>query len=279
MVAARPLSRQSVWANRLAPVLVSASLSCLPLGVHAALNDTGITEVANAEGHSLRRDTAGYPGQDARHGRDAAALAGRLKKIGGGSKGFDFTKLDARGAPLPASAKEWGCVRDNVTGLIWEAKTADHGLRDWRNHYSWYNPDNAVNGGHPGEKNGGKCAGGIDCDTYAYTQAVNALKLCGYADWRLPDRWELRSLVDYGKTVEYAEQFRLHDNDQAAIDTRYFPHNSAKWYWTAIPSAAHPDYAWRVFFYDGGDSDGLKGSVNGATAPVNVHVRLVRGGQ
>lgn len=259
--------------------LAVAFTACSPTGVSAALNDTGIVEVANESGRGLRVDTTGYPGQDARHGRDAAAVAGKLKKLGAGSKGFDFTKLDADGKPLPANAKKWDCVRDNVTGLTWEVKTADGGLRDWRNHFSWYNPDKATNGGHPGEKNGGECTGGIDCDTHSYVRAVNVLKLCGYSDWRLADRWELRSLVDYGKVVEYSEQFRMNDNDQAAIDADYFPHTSAKWYWSAVPAARHPDYAWRVYFYDGGDSDGLKGSINGATAPVKTYVRLVRGGK
>ncbi len=31
-----------------------------------------------------------------------------------------------------------GCVRDSVAGLMWEVKTADGGLRDWRNSYTNY---------------------------------------------------------------------------------------------------------------------------------------------
>lgn len=259
---------------------IAAGLTCLP--AHAALNDTGVAEVANAEGHGLRRDTQGYPAQDARYGRDAAARAGRLKKIGGGSKGFDFTKLDAAGAPLPASAKEWVCVRDNVTGLIWEVKTVDGGLRDMFNKYSWYNPDPAVNGGGPGVRNAGKCKGGIECDTYAYTQAVNAQKLCGYSDWRLPERWELRSIVDHGKGADRGgshmrEQFQENDTNLATVDSDYFPHTATHWYWSATPFAETPLWAWRVFFYDGGDGLGVKegGRVNG----IPVYARLVRGGR
>lgn len=236
-----------------------------------------MTEFANKAGHGVAIDATGYPAQDARYGRDAAALAGRLKKTGGGSKGFDFTKLDAAGAPLPASAKNWVCVRDNVTGLIWEVKTTDHGLRDMWNKYSWYNPDPATNGGSPGVRNAGECSGGIECDTYAYAQAVNAQKLCGYSDWRLPDRWELRSLVDFGKSIanKMKEQFQENDNNLATIDSNYFPHTGTHWYWSATPFAESPDHAWRVFFYDGGDRFGVKEGHRVNAIPVLV--RLVRG--
>lgn len=254
---------------------VAACLTCLTTVAYAELNDTGLLEYANEDGHGLKVNVAGYPGQDARYGRDAAVLKGAIKKTGSGSKGFDFTKLDAKGAPLPKNAKSWLCVRDNITGLIWELKTADQGLRDWRSNYSWYNPDPTTNGSFAGVKNAGTCTGGIDCDTHAYTEAVNALGLCGYSDWRLPERWELRSLVDYGKKVEYTEQVKFNDNDQSAIDTDYFPHTGAKWYWSASPAADHPEYAWRVFFYDGGDMTGIKegGRVNHQF----IHLRLVRG--
>lgn len=262
-----------------AVLFLAAGLSCLP--AHAALNDTGMDEFANEAGHGLAVDTTGYPGQDARHGRDAAARAGRLKKTGGGSKGFDFTKLDAAGAPLPAKAAKWICVRDNVTGLIWEVKTADRGLRDMWSKYSWYNPDPAVNGGGAGVRNAGTCTGGIDCDTYSYVQAVNAQKLCGYSDWRLPERRELRSIVDFGKSMDTErhrrEQFQENDNNLATIDSNYFPHTPTHWFWSATPFAEHPDYAWRVFFFDGGDAYGIKegGRVDGTP----VYVRLVRGRQ
>ena len=46
-----------------------------------------------------------------------------------GKLGFSYTKLDASGNALPASAATWVCVKDNITGLTWEIKTADGGLR------------------------------------------------------------------------------------------------------------------------------------------------------
>ncbi len=45
-----------------------------------------------------------------------------------------YLKLDAGGNELPANATNWSCVKDKDTGLIWEAKSDDGGLRDrdWR---------------------------------------------------------------------------------------------------------------------------------------------------
>lgn len=255
-------------------VLTGAVLCCVaglcgaPPAAHAALNDSGAAEFADDDGHDPAVSAkSAYPGQDASFGRDAASHGGTLRKTGGGSKGFDFTKLDAAGKPLPSNAKHWVCVRDNVTGLIWEVKTADGGLRDWRNNYNWYNPDDAVNGGDPGLENGGEgeCTGGIECNTDAYTRAVNATKLCGYADWRMPERWELRSLVDYGKksadrvvSQKMLKNLSEKDSRLACIDSDYFPHTPISWFWSATPDSGSAQQAWRIAFSDGGDSNGYK---------------------
>ena len=101
------------------------------------LNDTGITFCGAATGGNTPAPCASNPaGQDKDYGRDAAALAGTLVKVGGsgGVNGFDFTKIANNGTVLPASAllgsgpTEWACTRDNVTALIWEVKTTS-GLR------------------------------------------------------------------------------------------------------------------------------------------------------
>ena len=109
------------------------------------LNDTGLDWWADGDTNFLTSPPAGYPGQDASHGRDATQ-----DNDADGHAGFSFTKLDANGKALAASAATWSCVRDNVTGLIWEAKTDDGGLRDKDWTYTWYNPDPATNGGSAG---------------------------------------------------------------------------------------------------------------------------------
>ncbi len=90
------------------------------------------------------------------------------------------------------------CIKDNVTGLVWEKKTNDGGLQDYKNSYTWYDPNPKTNGGKIGKQNGGECTGS-KCDTQAYIQALNNANYCGYSDWRMPNIEELNSIVDYGR--------------------------------------------------------------------------------
>ncbi|EOU2461900.1 DUF1566 domain-containing protein [Vibrio navarrensis] len=212
-------------------------------GTTGKLNDTGIGWCADGSQNNLDCPVQGYEGQDGDHGRDALARSGQLQKIGGGAAGFDFTKLDNSGNPLPASASEWSCVRDNHTGLIWEVKqpAGSGGLRDANHTYSWYNPDNSTNGGNAGTQNGGTCQGS-DCDTAAFINAVNSQGLCGASDWRLPTVKELMSIVHNGRT-------------NPAIDLDYFPNfpNITPFdsYWTSVRNAPNAGNSWMVMFSDG----------------------------
>jgi hypothetical protein len=151
-------------------------LAAWPLMTFAALNDTGITTCASETETGLPCPVPDFPGQDAEYG----------------SNGFNFTKLDANGRDLPADAIEPVCVRDNITGLIWEVKTNDNGLRDDSWYYSWY--DAEQNLGAPDE---GRCFSEGRCDTAKYVEDVNAVALCGFNDWRLPNPTELVGISDY----------------------------------------------------------------------------------
>ena len=219
------------------------------------LNDTGIDWCANGNTNRLACPVAGYPDQDAENGRDVTH-----DNDTDGHAGFAFTKLDANGKALPASATAWSCVRDNVTGLIWEVKTDDGGLHDKDWNYTWHNPDPATNGGSAGISFGhNNCWNPARCDTHKFTADVNVAGLCGASDWRLPTRDELRSIVDYSR---YGP----------AIDTAWFPDIGQYWgYWSSSPYAFSADFAWYVPFYYG---DGGYYPKAGA-----YHVRLVRGGQ
>ena len=109
------------------------------------LNDTGITQCADNSSNNLACPVSTHPNQDAQSGRDVTH-----NDDSDGHAGFSFTKISNTGAELPASATEWSCVKDNVTGLTWEVKTDDGGLHDKDNTYTWYNPNQTTNGGMSG---------------------------------------------------------------------------------------------------------------------------------
>ena len=221
------------------------ALVSLPAFAAGLLNDTGVTSCY--DGTSLvactaanTGDSAPYPRQDARFGRDAAQKAGQLPaKIGGGAAGFDFTPLDASGnvialtgtPPVPTATP--ACTRDNVTGLIWEVKTA-------ANMNATYTFANAA--------------------TYAST--TNSTGLCGaHSGWRVPTLRELLSLVHRGTS-------------NPAIDTNYFPNTGSSYYWSSDIQVFFPQNvqnAWLVYFVSGGSYTHIQSD--------DHHVRLVRSGQ
>jgi hypothetical protein len=170
-----------------------------PLVEHmVSLNDSGVYGCTDLTLRNLPCPIPTLPNQDADQGRDAAARTGQLVKTGFGPAGFDFTKLGTNGDPLPDNAPTWPCVRDNVTGLIWEVP-ADSGLTSVQNLYTWYQADPLLNGGFSGQPDGGSCEGSR-CDTEDFIRALNDAGLCSFRDWRLPTRRELFSLADLSRT-------------------------------------------------------------------------------
>ena len=226
----------------------------------------------NDTGQALCYDSAGNPvscatsKDDGNYGRDAANTATVLTKTGAGSAGFDFTKIAnngttlAAGAVLGAAATDWACTKDNVTGLTWEVKTTDSGLRDWGNTYTWYSTDGASNGLNVGDNTDTTTCGGTpaSCNTEAFVAAVNVDALCGYTDWRMPSLRELKSLVDFSVAAP-------------TINATYFPNTKVNWFWTANNNSSDSALAWIVFFNNGISLTGGKSSFS--------YVRLVRGGQ
>jgi len=202
-----------------------------------ALNDTGVDYcVDTVSGRQCSGQvTVDFPGQDGQFGRDVTNNV-----PGDGVKGFSFTKLDASGAPLPNQAAQfsvtpWDCVRDEVTGLLWEVKTDDGGLRDKDSTYSWLNSSGINDGGSAGTANGGVCTDAGNCDTEKYVAQVNAAGLCGRSDWRMPSREELQSIIDHGNPAA------------PAYDTAFFANSAGPAsYWTATPSAGSSVDAWSV---------------------------------
>ena len=183
------------------------------------------------------------------------------------------------GAQAPGLARfssiEGGCVRDNVTGLMWEVKTTDGELHDWNQTFTNYDDisspqklDSATNIlSNPTQDE-------IDDPTNSigFKDTVNAVNLCGFNDWRLPTLEELQSIVQNGVP-----------SPGPAIDATWFPNTKPSAFWTSspllspppeppdppgLPHIVYPYYAFGIFFGNG--------SVVSYYRSSNRHVRLVR---
>lgn len=160
---------------------------------------------------------------------------------------FLFKKINAVGGVVNEKSGEWDCVLDTRTNLMWEVKRDPRlhmgDLRAADETFTWYSGNANLNGGAVGEWNSqqAKCVGYTEgqpatyCNTDAFVQRINAKKLCGFSDWRLPTRVELESIVDYGRSAP-------------AINTAFFPFVRSELYWTQSPYVEDNKSAWAINF-------------------------------
>lgn len=146
----------------------SALLAACPSALSAPrFNDSALTHcVVNAK---LTTDCT-TTGQDAEYGRDVKYPSDR-----NGRAGFSFVKLDGEGNRLPISAASWTCVEDRITGLVWEVKENAGQLRSGSDRYPYH-------------------------DAVRFIRALNNQGLCGFKDWRLPDKNEADTLASMALT-------------------------------------------------------------------------------
>lgn len=187
-----------------------------------ALNDTGVT-FAYEQNIGIDFNCIGVTSgeQDCSHGRDAV-----FQNVSDGDFGFSFTKLDASGRDLSVDESVWHCVRDNVTGLIWEVKTDDNGIHDKDKTYRW--------GGLGANLHGSE----FHNDWNPLVNGANEEALCGVTGWRVPTIKELESLVHFGRP-------------RLTIDALFFPNTRPQIYWSTTASAEYISSAWVVSFYRG----------------------------
>ncbi len=174
---------------------------------------------------------------------------------------FELMKINAAGQPLSAAGaaqQSWECVVDRRTGLMWEVKKAEPGLRFAKNTYSWYDPS-AKNTelDYRGLADGGSCSGSA-CDTTSYAAAVNQVGLCGFKDWRMPLKHELGSISDPRRPLK-----------KPTTDTRFFPQAQAGEYWSGNDYSMQYNAAWAWGFDYAQDRVDWKRTAK--------YVRLVRG--
>ncbi|MCP3956145.1 MAG: DUF1566 domain-containing protein, partial [Desulfobacterales bacterium] len=188
--------------------------------------------------------------QDCDQGRDAS---NNDNSDSDGHAGFSFTKLDANGDALAASASSWLCVKDNVTGLVWEVKQNMDGSADVNN---IHDADNTYRWGE--ETAQGTGYGTYHPDWDALVDGSNNASFCGFSDWRVPTLRELENIAN-------------RDRVDPAIDKTYFPNTNTTYFWSASPYAGNSSYAWYVNFNYGNSYYSSRGNY--------AYVRLVRSGQ
>ena len=150
------------------------------------------------------------------------------------------------------------CTLDTFTGLMWEVKSDEPGMHDWRNTYSWFDPDSSNDElDYRGTSSGGTCVGS-NCDTSDFVRAVNDAGHCGFDDWRVPSRDELQSITDLRKA-----------ESPPTINIEYFPFTQSDEYWSSNDYSFQFDAAWTWNFRFGHDR------VDWKKSPKSL--RLVRG--
>jgi hypothetical protein len=165
---------------------------------------SGINALVSCTGTAAR---ALNSAQDGMVGRDVTSASNTDGKLG-----LSFSAV--------GSYANTECVKDNLTGLVWEGKTAS-GDRASSNSYTNYGDNRSA-------------------DADAYVTTVNAAKLCGYSNWRLPTRDELQALVDYSVT-----------SPEPTVDVTWLPNTGASAYWTSSSYLGSSTKAWSVNFANG----------------------------
>jgi hypothetical protein len=217
-----------------------------PIG---GINDTAVTYCLTTQLAVDGCESEYTQRQDGSVGRDAAATINQISKIGVGSAGFDFSKISRNGEILSkqtgswldsgseADGQKWSCVRDNVTGLVWEVKQPG-GINSTENTFTWFSDVLNTNGGEPGILGNSLC-GLSHCNTASYISYLNSIQFCGSRHWRLPTRAELNNIV-------------MNTGAAPRLDPLVFPdvrRNTS--YWTS--STYHPinQYAWAISMNSG----------------------------
>lgn len=139
-----------------------------------------------------------------------------------------------------------GTISDTATGLMWEKFSDDGTNHDWDLAYT---------------------------HVQAYSLKIaqlNSFAFAGYNDWRLPNRFELDTLVSLGAS-EPATPAAFNSGCQPGCTVQTCSCTPSECFWSSTTDHSPPEYAWLVKFGQGYSDSGTK-------LVVTCRVRGVRGG-
>ncbi len=154
---------------------------------------------------------------------------------------------DGKGAQIPCTGAGQDATRQ--TGARWPAPRFQSGANtfiDLLTGLEWWGDANRA--GFPMRWD----------EALDYIVEMNATREGGHADWRLPNRREMRSLIDYGQHRPALPP----DIPARGI--------FQSWYWTSTTAVIHPNHAWYVdlaggrVFYGGKDQSYMVWPVRGS---------------
>ena len=152
-----------------------------------------------------------------------------------------------RGEPRSYADEGNGTLRDKRAGLTWEKLSDDDSIHDKDNQYFWD-------------------------EAFEKIDALNAMSFAGFNDWRVPNAFELMTLLFHGSTdPALAAAFDSGCAPACTVLTCSCKGSANTLYWTSTSYALQPLAAWVVNFNSAqtyaADKDGFK-----------MNVRAVRGG-
>ncbi|SCY67646.1 DUF1566 domain-containing protein [Desulfoluna spongiiphila] len=124
-----------------------------------------------------------------------------------------YTKLNSEGASLPDSTEKWALIRDNITGRVWEAKTADGSIHDRNTFFTFEEAQDHVDW-------------------------LNSIKYGGFSNWRIPNLKELSSIIHFEKKFP-------------SSNTDYFKNQYSSFYWSSTECVDDNRFAWGILFQRG----------------------------
>lgn len=146
-----------------------------------------------------------------------ASAPAQVAKTGeiGGATGSDAGVAWPNPRFVVGKGAESDCVRDNLTGLFW--------VRDLNTV--------SINGAEPGSLT-------TWSNALASIASINSGNgYCGHNNWRLPNKLELKSLVNYGSS-----------DPVAWLTTQGFSNVQSRSYWSSTTYASGLSAAWTVYF-------------------------------